>query len=79
LRRRKTAILAGAGSRPEFASDEVKNGSQNLKRKPSAFKDFMILTDFSRCQRGLIGRVSRGIRIARAPNKPIGFEDKDYP
>jgi hypothetical protein len=75
----ETGILTDAPSRPECVSGNAENGSQRLESKPSAFKDFMILTDFSRCQHRLIGRLSRGIRIAPAPNKPIGFEDKDYP
>jgi hypothetical protein len=35
--------------------------------------DFIILTDFSRCQGHAIGRVSR-----RFAQQPAGFEDKDF-
>src|SRR6185437_1160089 len=39
-------------------------------------EDFIILTDFSRCQGGSIGRVSRGPNCS-CLKQPHGFEDKE--
>ena len=36
------------------------------RRSTLPFRDFMILTDFSRCQGGSIGRVSRGFKLPPA-------------
>jgi hypothetical protein len=49
-------------------------GPQACQRR-EAVKDFIILTGFSRCQGGMIGRVSRRPKQAT----PYGFEDKDFP
>jgi hypothetical protein len=46
-------------------------GPEACQRR-EAVKDFIILTDFSRCQGPMIGRVSR------RPEQPI-FQDKDFP
>jgi hypothetical protein len=42
-------------------------------------KDFIILTDFSRCQGRMIGRVSRRPEQPFCPKPPHGFEYKDFP
>jgi hypothetical protein len=48
-------------------------------QRREAVKDFIILTGFSRCQGGMIGRVSRRPKQpALKPNSP-DFEDKDFP
>jgi hypothetical protein len=47
------------------------------RREP--VKDFIILTGFSRCQGGMIGRVSRRQNSPRQAFEDLGFEDKDFP
>jgi hypothetical protein len=66
-----------AGLRAESAVEgAAKVGYGAFPFKP--FKDFIILTDFSRCQGNAIGRVSRRPN-SRCPQQPYGFEYKDSP
>jgi hypothetical protein len=44
-------------------------------QRREAVRKFIILTGFSRCQGGMIGRVSRRSKQATLH----GFEDKDFP
>jgi hypothetical protein len=48
-------------------------------QRREAVKDFIILTDFSRCQGHMIGRVSAAPNSAKCPEPIRGFEDKDFP
>jgi hypothetical protein len=48
-------------------------------QRREAVKEFIILTGFSRCQGGMIGRVSRRPKQAPPSSEDMGFEDKDFP
>jgi hypothetical protein len=48
-------------------------------QRREAVKEFIILTGFSRCQGGMIGRVSRAQNNPAQAFKDLGFEDKDFP
>src|SRR5450755_4982571 len=57
----------------KLVSEGAANGSRTSETGHSPVKDFIILTDFSRCQGHMIGRVSR--RSKTAPS----LRDKDFP
>jgi hypothetical protein len=48
-------------------------------QRREAVREFIILTGFSRCQGGMIGRVSRRPKQATPRLEDLGFEDKDFP
>jgi hypothetical protein len=48
-------------------------------QRREAVKEFIILTGFSRCQGGMIGRVSRRPKQPTPTFEYLGFEDKDFP
>jgi hypothetical protein len=48
-------------------------------QRREAVRDFIILTGFTRCQGGVIGRVSRRPEQPDPSLKDLGFEDKDFP
>jgi hypothetical protein len=52
--------------------------SKGCQRR-QAVREFIILTGFSRCQGGMIGRVSRRPEQATPSSEDLGFEDKDFP
>jgi hypothetical protein len=52
-------FLGEPRSFPKFVPEGAANGSQTSETGHSPVKDFIILTDFSRCQGHMIGRVSR--------------------
>src|SRR5450631_2602875 len=58
---------------PKFVSEGAANRSRTSGTGRSRVKDSIILTDFSRCQGHMIGRVSRRSK------QPPSLRDKDFP
>src|ERR1700686_1126909 len=58
-RPRELIFLGAARLFPKFVSEGAANSSRTSEMGHSPVKDFIILTDFSRCQGHMIGRVSR--------------------
>jgi hypothetical protein len=71
-KRKQNHAIATGPSRRDMARPK---GCQRRE----AVREFIILTGFSRCQGGMIGRVSRRPEQATPSSEDLGFEDKDFP